>query len=119
MVRAVNEDGLEVNHRVAGNRAALRGLDDALLDGGAELLRDGAAENLVLEDEAAAARQRLEHHLAVAELPAPARLLLVAALHLGARRDRLLVGNLRRVQSHFDVVAVLQLLDYGLDVQLA
>ena len=119
VVRAVDERHLEVDERVAGDGAVRRGLDDALLDGRAELLRDGAAEDLVLEDEAAAARQRLEDDLAVAELPAPAGLLLVAALHLGARRDGLLVGDLRRVERHLDVVAVLQLLDDGLDVELA
>src|SRR5205085_5364576 len=105
--RAVNECDFEIHERVAGDCTAGRGLDDALLNRGAELLRHCAAENLVLELEAAAARQRLEDDLAVAELPAPARLFLVPPLHLRARRDRLLVRHFRRMQSDLDVKTVL------------
>src|ERR1044072_6996782 len=109
MVGAVHEHGFEINERVARDGAACRRVNDALLDGRAEILRNRAAENLVLEHEAFAARQRLEDDLAITELAAPARLLLVASLDFGALRDRLLVGNLRRVERDPYAVTLLQL----------
>ena len=53
------------------------------LDRGDELARDRAAEDLVDELEVAAARQRLDLDLAVAELAVAAGLLLVPAVRLG------------------------------------
>ncbi len=53
---------------------------------GHELPRDRAAEDVVLELEVAAARQRLHADLAVAELPVAAGLLLVPAVRLGRQR---------------------------------
>ena len=55
------------------------------LDGRDELTGDRAAEDVVLELEVAAARQRLDADLAVAELAVAAGLLLVPAVRLGAR----------------------------------
>src|SRR2546430_6767626 len=52
------ERRLEVNHRVAGDCAALRGLDDSFFDCGAELLGNRADDNLVLVDDLFAAWQR-------------------------------------------------------------
>src|SRR3954469_13851355 len=43
--------------------------------------------------------------LAPPQRAAPAGLLLVPTLHLGAHRDGLLVRDLRRVERHLDVVA--------------
>ena len=67
------------------------------LDRRDELARDRAAEDVVDELEVAAARQRLELDLAVAELAVAAGLLLVAAVRLGRRRDRLAVGDARQL----------------------
>ena len=61
------------------------------LDRRDELPRDRAAEDVVDELEVAAARQRLDLDLAVAELAVAAGLLLVPAVRLGRRRDRLAV----------------------------
>ena len=119
VVGAVVDGHLEVDHREAGEVAAQPGLLDALLDGRDELPRDGAAEDVVLEREVGAARQRLHADLAVAELPVAARLLLVPAVRLGAGGDRLAVGDARQLQVHVDAEAALQLRDGHLDVQLA
>ena len=70
------------------------------------------------ELEVAAARQRLELHLAVAELAVAARLLLVAAVRLDRRVDRLAVRDPRQLQRHLDAEAALQLRDRDLDVRL-
>ena len=78
-----------------------------------------AAEDVVLELEVAAARQRLHADLAVAELAVAAGLLLVPAVRLGGRRDRLAVGNPRRLEVDLDAEPPLQLRDGDLDVQLA
>ena len=88
------------------------------LDGGDELPRDRAAEDLVDELELAAARQRLHADLAVAELAVAAGLLLVAAVSVDARRDGLAIGDARRLQVHFDAEPPLQLRDGDLDVEL-
>ena len=85
---------------------------------GMNCARDRAAEDLVDELELAAARQRLHADLAVAELAVAAGLLLVAAVRLDARRDRLAVGDAWRLQLHLDAEAALQLRDRHLDVQL-
>src|SRR5205809_927429 len=55
----------------------------------------------------------------VAVLPAPARLLLVLALHLRPPLDRLLVRDARREQGDVHVVLALHPLDDDLDVELA
>ena len=83
--RAVEDAGAEVDHRVAGEEAAHPRVLDPLLDRRHELARDRAAEDVVDELEVAAARQRLELHLAVAELAVAAGLLLVAAVRLDRR----------------------------------
>ena len=92
---------------------------DPLLDRRHELARDRAAEDVVDELEIAAARQRLEPDLAVAELPVAAGLLLVAAVRLGRGGDRLAVRDPRQLQVHLDAEAALQLRDRDLDVRLA
>ena len=119
MERAVEDRRPEVDHRVAGEEAAHARVLDALLDGRDELPRDRAAEDVVHELEVAAARQRLDLDLAVAELAVAAGLLLVPAVRLGGRGDRLAVRNPRRLEVHLDAEAALQLRDRDLDVQLA
>ena len=79
MVRAVDEPHADALHRRAGELAVRHRLLDALVDGGPEALRDDAADDLVDELVADAALDRLDHDVAVAELAAAARLLLVAA----------------------------------------
>ena len=77
-------------HRRAGELAVVHRLLDALVDGRAEALRDDAADDLVDELVARPAVDRLDHDVAVAELAAAARLLLVAAV-----RARLASGSSR------------------------
>ena len=83
VVLAVEQPHLEVDHRIAGEEAAPAGLLDPLLDRRPEVVRDGAAEDLVGEREVLAARQRLDLDLAVGELAAAAGLLLVPAVAVG------------------------------------
>src|SRR5262249_59693058 len=85
----------------------------------APLWWDRPAKIFVTKLEPAAARQGLKAAFATAELAAPAGLFLVTALHLDTRFDRLAVRHLGLAQRHFDVVAVLELRDRGLDVLLA
>src|SRR5439155_14172170 len=58
--RAVDEGGLDVDHRVAGDHAARQRVADALLGRLPELAGHGPTHDLGLELEAAPARQRLE-----------------------------------------------------------
>ena len=85
---------------------------------GNELPRDRTAEDVVDELEVAAARQRLELDLAVAELAVAAGLLLVPAVRFGRRGDGFAIGDARQLQVHFDAEAALQLRHRDLDVRL-
>ena len=84
VVRAVVERHPHVDDRVAGEDALGQRLAHALLDRRNELPRHDAADDLVDELEAGAARQRLHLEPGVAELAAAAGLLLELALRLGA-----------------------------------
>src|SRR5204862_5082647 len=80
--------------------------------------RNRAAEDVVHELEVAAARQRLELDLAVAELPVPAGLLLVPAVRLGRGGDRFAIRDPRQLQRDLDAEPAFQLGDRHLDVRL-
>src|SRR3989475_11499740 len=119
VVGAVVEDHPEIDDRVAGQDPLLHTVADAFLHRRDVVVRHGAAEDLVHELEAAPARQGLAAEPDVAVLAAPARLLLVLALPLGAPLDRLLVRDARRQQVHVHVVLALHALDDHLDVEAA
>src|SRR4029453_15492076 len=102
MERAVEHRGPEVDHRVSGEEATHPRVLDSFLDRRNELARNGPAEDVVDELEVAAAGQRLELDLAVAELAVAAGLLLVPAVRLGGRGDGFPIGNPRQLQVHFD-----------------
>ncbi len=89
------ERRLEVVERIAREDALGRRLADALLDAREEVLRDGAAHDLLGELDALG-RVRLELDPDVAEHPVAAGLLLVAAVGLGRAADRLPVRDLGR-----------------------
>src|SRR5882762_6206910 len=114
---AVIEGDLHVHHRIAGDYPLLHAVADALLDGGDEVARDRAAEDVVDEFEPAPALHGLDAQPRVAVLAAPPGLLLVLALPLGAPLHRLLVGNARWQKVHIHVVLPLHALDDHLDVQ--
>ena len=100
MLHAVDEQHAHALYRRAGELAVLHRLAHSLVDGGTIALRDHAADDLVDELVAQLAvlrRQRLEHDRAVAELAAPAGLLLVAVPRTRLLADRLLVRHARRV----------------------
>ena len=78
MIRAVDQRHRDIDHRET-QRPFLQVIDDALLDRGNEIARHDAAVDLVLEDEAGAARQRLDLEHDIAELAVTAGLPLVAA----------------------------------------
>src|SRR5206468_9190186 len=92
---------------------------DPLLHRGAEVLGDGAAEDLVLPDEALAARRGRDLDDADPVLAVAAGLLDVPAL--GARRamDGLAVGHARHRRRRLDAVLTLQLLERHVEVDVA
>ena len=61
------------------------------------------------------ARQRLHANAADAELPVPAGLFLVPALHVGAPANRFAVGNLGRFQRDIHPIPFLEAADSDLD----
>src|SRR4029077_10207290 len=91
--RAVDEAHLDVDDRVPRHRALFAGLTHALLDTGAELLRDAAADDLVLPFETRAPGKGLDLDGAVAVEAGTAGLLLVLVLHARGADDGLPVGD--------------------------
>ena len=124
VVGAVEQPHAHVLDGIAGEHAGVHRLAHAFLDGGDERARDHAALDLVDELELVASAvvgrlaERLDLDVAVAELAAPAGLLLVAAVRLRAAADRLLVGHARRLQRDLDAEALAQAVDDHLDVHL-
>src|SRR5205823_10507968 len=102
----------------AGEHARVHRFPHALLDRRDEGVGNDAALDLVDELEPFARRERLNLDVAIAELPAPAGLLLVAAMSGGRAADRLLVGDARRLQRNLDAEAFAQAIDDHFDVHL-
>src|ERR1700674_2594025 len=87
----------QVDQRIAGEEAFREGIAHALFHRRDELARNRAADDLIDEFEALAARQWLDLEPTVAVLSAAARLALVLALGLRAALDGLHVRHLGRL----------------------
>src|SRR5690606_10242886 len=120
VVRTIDQLDLHVDHRVPGEDAVLHRLLDPLLDGPDVLLRDHAADDLVLEDQprTGLGRTDVDHHVAV--LAAPTRLPDELPLDvLGALANRLPVRDLRTANVRLDLELPLQTVDDDLEMELA
>ena len=106
VIAAVDQRDLEIDQRITGDGAALRGFDNSFFDRRTEILRNRAAEDFVDPFKSAAAFERLEDTFAIAELPASAGLFLMAALNFDLLRDRFLVRNFRRMKRDLDVISI-------------
>src|SRR5690606_40380612 len=95
---AVVHDRSHVLQTETGNDAFIEHLPNAFLDGRNELRRDGAAHDFVDELEALPAPERLDAQEHFAELARAARLFLVSMVTFRRARDRLAIGNARRVR---------------------
>src|SRR4051794_40598104 len=101
VVAAVDEGHRAVDDPEA-ERSLVHRLSHAFLNRRDPLFRNGAAVDLLLEDEARAAGQGLHLDNHIAELAMTSRLLLVAAL-LGHRLpDRFAIADRRRMALHLD-----------------
>src|SRR5207245_3738688 len=119
MEAAVGEGGLEVRERVARDDAALRRLAHPLLDGGPEVARDGAADDVRLEDDPCPRGLRLDLEPDVAELSVAAGLPLVASLGGRLPADGLAVRDPGGVHLYLHAALLLQPVDRDLDRGLA
>ena len=119
VVGAEGQRRLDVDDGVAGDRARLHRLADALVDRLDVLLRDHAAGDLVVEL-VALAGVRLERDHGVAVLAAAAGLAHELALHLlDLLADGLAVGDLRLADVGRDAELAHEAVDDDLEVQLA
>ena len=107
MVGAVVQRRLEVDDRITGEHAVIHALAQTLFNGREEVLRDGAAEDVLGKDHLLALI-RLELDPDVAVLAVAAGLLLVLALDLDGTADGLAERHLRLVQFRFDFIAGFQ-----------
>jgi hypothetical protein len=93
-------------------------LAHAFLDGRDELVRNRATDDIVDELEPAAAVERLDAQIHLAELPGAAGLLLVAVMTLGRTADRLAVRHARRTRLDGDPIALADPLQHHAQVQV-
>ena len=107
---AVHERHPDVDHRVPSHHALGHVVDDPLLDRGAEILRNRAAEDLVLPDKALASLGRSHLDDADPVLTVTTRLLDVPALGPAVARYRLAVRHARGLRGRLDAVLALELL---------
>src|SRR5690606_25424978 len=101
VVGTVEQNGLDVHQRIAGQHAVFHRFLDAGLLGGDVFLRLHAADDLVLELEAAARFQRLDLDPDVTVLAAAARLPDEFAFNLRRRAERFAIGDLRFADVRF------------------
>src|SRR5690606_13088993 len=108
VVLAVVDGHPHVLQRVSGDGAAGHDLAHALLHGGAELARVGAALALVGELEAGGSRRWLDAQEHLSELAGAAGLLLVAVVSLRLAGDGLAIADARWPGLDLDPVSVFQ-----------
>src|SRR4051794_4654122 len=122
VVLAVEQDGLDAHHRVAGEDAVLHGVLDAVVDRRDVLPRDATTGDGVLElvgRRVGGDGQRLQGDLDLGELAGPTRLLLVGVVVLLDRpADGLAVGHLGLAHVGLDVELPPHAVDQDLQVQL-
>ena len=118
VIAAVDQSHLKIDQRITGDGTTGSGFDDAFFDGGAKILRNRTAEDLVDPFETGTAFERLKYAFAIAKLSASARLFLMSALNFDLCRDGLFIRNLRRMERDFDVVPLFEFLDDRLNMKL-
>ena len=119
VVLAVVDRDAQVLDREARERPFAEHLAHALLHRRDVLAGNRTAEDVVDELEAAAAPERLDAQVHLAELPGPAGLLLVPVMAVGRAGDRLAVRDARRVGLHVHPVALRHALEQHAQVQFA
>src|SRR6185503_2570835 len=115
----VIEAGLRVDDGIPGEYSAAHGLPDALLDRWDELLRDDAADDVVIEDEARAARTGLDLDLYVTVLAVTAGLANIAAFRFRLFVDGFAVCDLGLPDVGLYFEFPLEAVDDDLEVKLA
>src|SRR4029077_8904194 len=100
-------------------RTLLQKFDHAFFDRRYPLPRHHAADDLVLEDKSAAARQRPDRDNDVAELPMTAGLPAMTAALRGALADGFLVRHARRARVDLETKLTEQFVDGDLEMNLA
>ena len=119
VIGAIVEHALEVDDRIAGERAVDHGFAQALFHGGEEVLGHAAAEHFLGEDHLLALLVGLEADPDIAELAAAAGLLLMTALLLHGLADLFTVGNARGVELGVHAEAGLELAHEHVDLNVA
>ena len=119
MIFTIDEFDGDVGHGVTGHWAAFHTADDAFFDGGNELARNGAADDLIDEFEPFAARQRVGIDVTDAELTGTARLFLVLTFDaIDAFFNRFAIGDERQRNVDFEFEFSFEFFDRHIEVLL-
>src|SRR5690606_11204506 len=119
MEGAIQQRGLDTDHREAGKGTGTHDTLETLLDTGDVFLRNRAADDLGLECEILALGIRLEQNLDTSELAGTAGLLLVRVVLLVAAGDGFTVSHLWRTDIGLNLELTLQAVDDNVEMKLA
>ena len=120
MIRTIIQNGFDADYRISSQRAFLYGFLDTFFNSREVVLRNGAADNFLLENvwflEISGSG---EAHFYMTVLAVAAGLFFVFCFYIRIFADRLAEGYLRTGQLYFYFVALQQLADDNIDVLVA
>ena len=119
MVGAVEQSDAHINYRIASQNAFIHSFTHAFFYSRNVLTRNGAAENLINELEAASRRQGFHLNNNVTILAMAAGLFLVLAFNLSAATDGFTIFDNRSLQLSFHTKFTLHTLHDNFDVLVA
>src|ERR1700730_15106657 len=119
VIAAIVENGLHVDHLVAGEDAAFHGLPNTLVDRLDEFLGHRATHDIVDKLVSLAWLLRLQEYFGVTVLTAAASLTNVLAFSFGFLADCLAIGHLRLAHICFDLVLADHAVDDDFEMQFA
>jgi len=117
--RAIEQRGLEVDHREAGENAGAHDRINALLDAGDIFLRHRAADDLLSNTLPPPASFGSNTIFTRANWPVPAGLLLMRVVDFRLAREPLAIGHLRRANIGVDLISAAQNVDLDVEMEFA
>ena len=118
MIRTVVQGNLDVYYRIACEDTGVKSALDTCVNGGNELLRDRAADNVVAELITLTGLVRLNSDLNVTVLTRTTGLALILHINIGIAGDGLLISNLRCAYVSLNLELTEQSVNDDIEVKL-